>query len=289
MVGSMLALPVLRARRTRRAPPVACRPCPPPPPTRWPTWPRSRASGSAMAAARDGIDALLRDRGLRRTAPELTTESLLRGAHASAVLDGLGRDPRRGSARATGDADRLGRAAGVDRAAGARPGAQAVPAPGVRPAAHAGGQGHRRRRRARPAARRRSAAERLAELARLLLAPDQGAGAGGGRGGPRRAARRSAPFASHNGVVARAAERLVMVARGVDPTSLTVPEAGHLALRAAYESNLARLRRGRRRGVHAWLLYAAEAFTAGAQASPLRDRLTVRTDMRAAPPRGCRC
>ena len=45
---------------------------------------------SAMAAARDGIDALLRDRGLRRTAPDLTAESLLRGAHASAVLDGSG-------------------------------------------------------------------------------------------------------------------------------------------------------------------------------------------------------
>src|SRR3954463_5804308 len=44
--------------------------------------------GSAMAAARDGIDALLRDRGLRRTSPDLTAESLLRGAHASAVLEG---------------------------------------------------------------------------------------------------------------------------------------------------------------------------------------------------------
>src|SRR3954452_7617017 len=43
---------------------------------------------SAMAASRDGIDALLRDRGLRRTTPEQTAESLLRGAHASAVLEG---------------------------------------------------------------------------------------------------------------------------------------------------------------------------------------------------------
>ena len=41
-----------------------------------------------MAATRDGIDALLRDRGLRRTTPDLTGESLLRGAHASAVLEG---------------------------------------------------------------------------------------------------------------------------------------------------------------------------------------------------------
>ena len=79
-----------------------------------------------------------------------------------------------------------------------------------------------------------------------------------------------APFASHNGIVARAAERLVMVARGVDPASLVVPEAGHLALRAAYESNLRGYRDGGDSGLHSWLLYAAEAQTKGAEASPLR-------------------
>jgi hypothetical protein len=79
-----------------------------------------------------------------------------------------------------------------------------------------------------------------------------------------------APFASHNGIVARAAERLVLVARGVDPTSLVVPEAGHLALREAYDSNLRGYASGTRSGVHSWLLYAAEAFAAGAEASPLR-------------------
>ncbi len=78
------------------------------------------------------------------------------------------------------------------------------------------------------------------------------------------------PFASHNGIVARAAERLVLVARGVDEKSLVVPEAGHLALRAAYESNLRGYRDGGPAGVHAWLLYAAEAYAAGAEASPLR-------------------
>ncbi|MFT4263425.1 MAG: oxidoreductase, partial [Nocardioides sp.] len=43
---------------------------------------------SAYAATRDGIDVMLRDRGLRKTTPEQTAESLLRGAHASAVLSG---------------------------------------------------------------------------------------------------------------------------------------------------------------------------------------------------------
>ena len=79
-----------------------------------------------------------------------------------------------------------------------------------------------------------------------------------------------APFVSHNGIVARALERLVMVARGVDPTSLVVPEAGHLALRREYESNLRAYRDGGQAGVHAWLLYAAEAYATGANASPLK-------------------
>ena len=80
----------------------------------------------------------------------------------------------------------------------------------------------------------------------------------------------AAPFASHNGIVARALERLVLVARGVDAKSLVVPEAGHLAQRAAYESNLRAYADGGPRGVHAWALYGAEAFSAGAEASPLR-------------------
>ena len=79
----------------------------------------------------------------------------------------------------------------------------------------------------------------------------------------------AAPFAAHNGLVARAVERLVLVARGVDPASLVVPEAGHLALRAEYESNLRGYRDGGRAGLHSWLLYAAEAQTKGAEASPL--------------------
>ena len=79
----------------------------------------------------------------------------------------------------------------------------------------------------------------------------------------------AAPFPSHNGIVARAAERLVWVARGVDERSVLVPEAGHLALRAAYESNLRALPRRWPAGVAAWLRYAAEAAAKGAEASPL--------------------
>ena len=71
-------------------------------------------------------------------------------------------------------------------------------------------------------------------------------------------------------VAAALLERLVLVSRGVDAKSLVVPEAGHLAQRAAYESNLRAYSDGGPRGVHAWALYGAEAFAAGAEASPLR-------------------
>ena len=97
----------------------------------------SRACPSALAAARDGIDAVLRDRGLRRTAPEATAESLLRGAHASAVLEGSGStlDEVRGGRRRRG---RGGVGPVVDRAAGAGAGAAPLAAAGAGPAPHAG-------------------------------------------------------------------------------------------------------------------------------------------------------
>jgi hypothetical protein len=224
--------------------------------------------GSAMAAGRDGIDALLRDRGLRRTAPELTAESLLLGAHASAVLDG---------SSVTVDELRDG-ATDAPAAAALRVSTEVL---GLVPVlAHSPLQAFARLHTlaakgaladsdlGRP--RDRAAAERLTALGRLLL-DRSSAPALVSAAVVHAELVTVAPFASHNGIVARAAERLVMVARGVDPTSLTVPEAGHLALRPQYESNLIGYVEGGAVGVHAWLLYAAEAYTAGAQASPLRN------------------
>lgn len=223
---------------------------------------------SAYAAARDGIDAMLRDRGLRKTAPETTAESLLRGAHASAVLEGsasslddvrsgsgdevaqdavrvstellswaptLSRSPLQVLARlhtvaaaAALSPDELGRPRGPESALRLRAVSEVLGASGDLPAMLVAAVAH-------------------AEIAD------------------------AAPFASHNGVVARAVERLVLVSRGVDEKSLVVPEAGHLANRAAYESNLDAYRTGGPAGVHAWLLYTAEAYAAGAEASPLKD------------------
>lgn len=222
---------------------------------------------SAYAAARDGIDVMLRDRGLRRTSPELTAESLARGAHASAVLEGssssleevldgrgdaiavdslrvsamllsvvpvIGRSPLQALARVHAVAaatalpeDEVGRPRGPEAAARLQVVAQMLTSAKDAPALLVAAVAH----------------------AELMAA---------------------APFPSHNGLVARAVERLVLVARGVDEKSLVVPEAGHLALRAEYESNLRGYAEGGRNGVHSWALYGAEAYAAGAEASPLK-------------------
>lgn len=222
---------------------------------------------SAFAAARDGIDAVLRDRGLRRTSPETTAESLLRGAHASAVLEGSTSSlasVRDGAGDPLAvDAVRvstglLGLAATLTRSP-----LQALAR--LHTLAAAGSVDDARLGRPRDPA----SAERLQGVARLLSAPSK-APALLLAAVVHADLATSAPFASHNAMVARAAERLVLVARGVDEKSLTVPEAAHLALRPAYESNLRGYRDGGANGLHAWLLYAAEAYAAGAEASPLR-------------------
>jgi hypothetical protein len=222
--------------------------------------------GSAYAAARDGIDAVLRDRGLRRTAPDVTGESLLRGAHASAVLEGSGStldDVRTGAGDEVAAASvrlstELLSLAPVLR----RSPLQALAR--LHTLAAAGAVADDRLGRPRDA----EAAQLLGTVSQVLAHDGPALLVAAVAHGELLSA---SPFASHNGLVARAAERLVLVARGIDPTSLVVPEAGHLALRPAYEANAAGLREGGQQGVHRWLLYAAEAYAAGTEASPLRD------------------
>jgi hypothetical protein len=228
----------------------------------------SRLEGvaAAMAGTRDGIDALLRDRGLRRTTPELTAESLLRGAHASSVLAGSER---------TLEEVRHGGGGSVERAAvrtsaellGLVPTLARSPLQAVaRLHTLAGGGVTPDEDLGRP--RDPASAARLRDLGQLLTTPTS-APALVVAAVVHAELATVRPFASHNGIVARAAERLVLVARGVDAKSLLVPEAGHLALRREYESNLRAYAVGGRSGVHAWLLYAAEAYAKGAESSPL--------------------
>jgi hypothetical protein len=221
---------------------------------------------SAFAATRDGIDILLRDRGLRSTSPDLTGESLLRGAHASGVLDGSVstlEEVRAGGGDAVAQgALRLSvELLGLVPVFGRSP-AQALAR--LHALAGAGSVPDDLLGRPRDAA----AADRLRDALAVLTTQ---------RPALVTAALLHAellvaePFASANGLVARAAERLVLVSTGVDAKSLVVPEAGHLALRPAYESNLRGYSTGGRSGAQAWLLYCAEAYSAGAEASPLRS------------------
>lgn len=221
---------------------------------------------SAFAATRDAIDALLRDRGLRRSSPAVTAESLLRGAAASASLEGSRFDVddlRSGAGDPTARAavvlstELLGllptwRAAPVQAIARLH----ALAAAGSVPAEELG----------RPA--NPEGTERLRLLADLLARDTRAPGLVV-------AALVHAEilvaraFASHNGVVARAAERLVLVATGVDPASVTVPEVGHAADPREYLEALSAYAEGDSNGVHRWLLYAAEAFARGAEVAPI--------------------
>ena len=208
---------------------------------------------SAFAAARDGIDALLRDRGLRRTSSDQTAEALLVGAHASAVLEG-----------STSTLDEVRAGAGDDLAEDAVRVSvhllSLVPTLRVAPLQalarlHALASGAEESGRPRDA----ESLSRLQALGRMLA--DTSAPALLVAAVVHADLATAAPFPSHNGIVARAAERLVWVARGVDERSVLVPEAGHLALRAAYESNLRRLPRRRPR----WRARLAQVRRRGGQ------------------------
>jgi hypothetical protein len=221
---------------------------------------------SALAAARDGIDARLRDRGRRRTGAEVTAESLLRGAAASASLAGSSchlDDLRAGRADAV--------AAGCLRLSvgllGLLPVWRTSPLQALaRMHTLASDDDVPAESRGRPATR--AGAARLRDLAGVLTRPTS-APALAVAAIVHAELATAEPFGSADAVVARAAERLVLVDRGVDPASVTVPEAGHAADPQAYVDGLGAYAVGGPAGVTAWLLHAAQAYTRGAQAAPL--------------------
>ncbi|MGI8887659.1 MAG: oxidoreductase [Nocardioidaceae bacterium] len=223
---------------------------------------------SALAAARDGVDALLRDRGLRRTTPSSTAESLLRGAAASASLDGVPTDVeqlRDGSAEPLAlGAARLN--AGL---------LALVPTVGTAPLqalarmhalAMAGLVADEALGRPRQAP---DVVSQLHALARRLVGPTSAPGVAVAVIAHAEVARLQ-PFEAGNGLVARALERLVLAARGVDPSSVTVPEGGHQMAAGAYQEALEAYASRSQAGRRSWLLYAAKAVTWGAELSPLR-------------------
>jgi Fic family protein len=78
------------------------------------------------------------------------------------------------------------------------------------------------------------------------------------------------PFGSADGIVARAAVRLTLIDRGLDPKSLAVPEVGHVELGSAYRSAMLAYLSGTPEGVAQWVRHCAESLALGA-----RDALAV--------------
>lgn len=74
-----------------------------------------------------------------------------------------------------------------------------------------------------------------------------------------------APFGVADGVVARAASRLVAVSTGLDPHNLGVPEVKWMSRPQQYRDAADGFASGTTEGVGAWVVYCCEAFEAGAR------------------------
>jgi hypothetical protein len=240
--------------------------------------------GSAARAARDAVDVLLRDRGLRKVGSDMTAEALLRGAHASAALAGSeetleqvrrgAADPRSvGAVRMTGELmslapqldktpvqvwTRLHQLAAFELGSGDQLGhlrTSREPRPDDIPGLPEA-----------PGADEMW--ERLHGLARALTLPTSAPGiVVAAIVHAELAVLR--PFPTANGLVARAAERALLVARGIDPVSVTVPELGHFELAGTYAQGLRDYTGRGLTGVRDWLLRSCEVVALGAERSPL--------------------
>jgi hypothetical protein len=215
----------------------------------------------AVARTRAAVDTLLGNRVLRRRSADVSAESALRGAWASAWLSGheVALDDVR-SGQAAGDpvvqgALRVQSAIGAladtwtraPRQALAR--LHALAAADLVPNDDLG--------RPRP-----GTAERLDTLAGVLATTSAPAIVVAGIAHGELLGLDAFPPAS--GVVARAAVRLTLVERGLDPKSLVVIEAGHRELREAYVEAIEAYRAGTPDGIARWLVHCADALVAGA-------------------------
>ncbi|MFF8932904.1 oxidoreductase [Streptomyces longwoodensis] len=76
------------------------------------------------------------------------------------------------------------------------------------------------------------------------------------------------PFVSHNALVARAAERIVLIGSGLDPKAVCPSEVGHAELgRAAYLAALDDYVSGTPDGMAAWIAHCGRAVELGARES----------------------
>lgn len=215
-----------------------------------------------VARARTAVDALLGNRTLRRRSADVSAESSLRGAWASAWLAGDEAplaDVRSGAAAHRPIVQGALRAqAAIGQLADTWTHAPRQALARLHALAAADLVGADELGRPRP-----GTAERLDTLAEVLAATSAPAVVVAGIVHGELLGLDAFPPAS--GVVARAAVRLTLVERGLDPKSLVVVEAGHRELRAEYDQALAAYRSGTPEGIAAWLAHCADALVAGAQ------------------------
>ncbi|GAA3095178.1 oxidoreductase [Streptomyces echinatus] len=76
------------------------------------------------------------------------------------------------------------------------------------------------------------------------------------------------PFVSHNGLIARAAERIVLIGSGLDPKAICPAEVGHAELgRASYLAALDGYVSGTPEGMAAWIAHCGRAVELGVRES----------------------
>jgi len=214
----------------------------------------------AVAATRTAVDTLLANRVLRRRSVDVTAESSVRGAWASAWLSGAIfplADVRAGAITDPVLQGALRANAEIGILADTWPRAPRQVLARLHTLAAADGLDPDRLGRPNPAA-----AQRLDTLAQVLTATTAPAIVVAAIVHGEILALDAFPPVS--GVVARAAVRLTLIERGLDFKSLVVIEAGHRELEPEYRAALLAYQSGEPDGVAAWIRHCADALVAGA-------------------------
>ncbi|WP_234313762.1 oxidoreductase [Streptomyces sp. NBRC 109706] len=248
---------------------------------------------AAVAGVREAVDAIYGHRVMRRRSPEVSAEAALRGARASAALAGadwpLEEVRRRSDFGATDDARTVGAALRLTAEAGeslsiwrssplrvlarlhlvaaAEPAPRATPDSVGRPRVAGEAVAEPALAELPTAPEAEEVAARLEALSRLVVAGSSAPALvlAAIVQGELLALR---PFVTHNGLVARAAARVVLVGGGLDPKAVTPAELGHAEQgRDTYLDALGGYLAGTPAGVAGWIAHCARAVELGARES----------------------
>lgn len=239
---------------------------------------RDETVAAALLAAREEVDALLWRRDVRGAAAEVASASVQRGARDSAAIDGadLALADESPMGRVLESALRLTAAVPTQVDVFGRAPLQALAHLHALTAHGFVAEDDLGRPRSGDAADdplnlgavvpAQAAAQRLASLASTLTAPTQApALLVAGIAHAELAVVR--PFVWGSGLLARASVRLVLAARGVDPSLFSIPEHGILELgRPAYVAALRAYASGTADGVRDFLVWHASTVALGAKA-----------------------